>query len=99
MAVLTCTHNLCFEQKKENYHIFHLKIIVFTAVKYCSILHRRVFVMIGPLIMLSDSNKPICLRTEEVNDVKCTILRLCLIIVQTCHDLFVSRYGDDLLMS
>ena len=24
---------------------FHLKIIIFTAVKYCSILHGRVFVM------------------------------------------------------
>ena len=30
---------------KKNIKIFHLKIIVFTAVKYCSILHRRVCVM------------------------------------------------------
>ena len=41
-AVLTCTHNPCFEQK---YHLnikFHLKIIILTAVKSCSILHGRV---------------------------------------------------------
>ena len=44
-AVLMCSHDLCFEQKQEKYHNFHLKIIVFTAVKYCSILHRHVFVM------------------------------------------------------
>ena len=41
----TCTHDLCFEQKKENITIFHTKIIIFTMVKYCSILHRRVCVM------------------------------------------------------
>ena len=38
--------HLCFEKKLEkNITIFHLKIIVFTAVKYYSIIHRRVFVM------------------------------------------------------
>ena len=37
-AVLTCTHDLYIT-------IFHLKIIIFTAMKYCSILHRHVFVM------------------------------------------------------
>ena len=41
-AVLTCTHDLCFSKNKKNITIFHRKIIVFTAVKYCSILHRRV---------------------------------------------------------
>ena len=45
-AALTCTHNLCFEQKKESITIFHLKIISFTSVKYYSILYGRVFVMI-----------------------------------------------------
>ena len=45
-AVLTCTHNLSFEQKRrKNITIFHLKIIVLIAVKNCNILHRRVFVM------------------------------------------------------
>ena len=39
-AVLACTHNLCSKEKK-----FNLKIIILTAVKYCSILHGRVFVM------------------------------------------------------
>ena len=45
-AVLTCTHNQCFEQKyKKNIIKTHLKIIIFTAVKYCCILHGRVCVM------------------------------------------------------
>ena len=44
-AVLTFTHNLCFEQNKTNITIFHLKIVFFTAVKNCSILQGLVFVM------------------------------------------------------
>ena len=32
-------------QNKKNIKIFHLKIIIFTAVKICCILHGRVFVM------------------------------------------------------
>ena len=44
-AVLTCTHDLCFEQKNKNIKNFHLKINIFTAVKYCCILHGRVCVM------------------------------------------------------
>ena len=45
-AVLTCTHNQCFEQKIEkNITIFNLKIIFFTAVKYCCILHGPVCVI------------------------------------------------------
>ena len=44
-AVLTCTHDLCFEQNRKNITLFHLKIIIFTAVKYYSILYGRVFVM------------------------------------------------------
>ena len=46
-AVLTCTLNLCFEQKilrknKKN----KLKIVIFSAVKNRCILHGRVFVML-----------------------------------------------------
>ena len=45
-AVLTCTHNQCFEQKQEKYlKKNYLKINIFSAVKYCCILHGRVFVM------------------------------------------------------
>ena len=40
----TCTHNVLSKNKKK-ITIFHLKIINFIALKYCSILHRRVFVM------------------------------------------------------
>ena len=40
-----CTHNQCFEQKSEKILEFHLKINIFTAVKYCCILHRLVVVM------------------------------------------------------
>ena len=45
-AVLKSAHNLCFKQKLEKkITFFHLKIIVFIAVKYCCILHGRVCVM------------------------------------------------------
>ena len=44
-AVLTCTHNICFEQKYENSKHNKLKIVIFTAVKYRCILHGRVFIM------------------------------------------------------
>ena len=44
-AVLTCTHDLSLKQKYEIYHFFYLKIIVFTAVKYCSMIHKRVIVI------------------------------------------------------
>ena len=40
-----CTHDLCFEQNKKNITVFHLKIVIFTAVKNRCILHGRVFVM------------------------------------------------------
>ena len=43
-AVLMCTHNLCFRAKIKKYH-FYLNIIVFTAVKNCTILHGHVIVM------------------------------------------------------
>ena len=45
-AVLSCTHNQCFEQKNRKMSLFfHLKITIFTAVKYNSILYGRVIVM------------------------------------------------------
>ena len=45
-AVLKCTHNPCFEQKKKKIvNKFQLKIIIFTAMKNRCILHGRVFVM------------------------------------------------------
>ena len=43
-AVLTCTHNQFFEQKKKSTTICSLKIIIFTAVKNCNVLHGHVFV-------------------------------------------------------
>ena len=44
-AVLTCTHNICFEQKYENSEKNQLKIVIFSAVKNRCILHGHVFVM------------------------------------------------------
>ena len=45
-AVLTGTHNLCFEQKCERYQNFDLKIFIFfLVVKFSVYLNRRVFVM------------------------------------------------------
>ena len=41
-----CTHNQCFERMRKNIMLFHLKIDIFAAVKYCCILHGRVCVMI-----------------------------------------------------
>ena len=45
-AVLTSTHNLCFEQKYEKYRGFYLKIFEFLEVKSSICLNRRVFVMV-----------------------------------------------------
>ena len=44
-AVLTSTHNLCFEQKYEKYQSFYLKNFSFLEVKFSIYLNRRVFVM------------------------------------------------------
>ena len=42
------THNQCLKKRQQKtIIIFHLKINIFTAVKYCCILHKRVFVMVG----------------------------------------------------
>ena len=49
-AVLTCTHNICFEQKYEKSKNMkkvkknQLKIVIYTAMKNRCILHGRVFV-------------------------------------------------------
>ena len=51
-AVLTCIHNQCFEQNKENITLFHMQIIVFTVVKICSILHGHVFVIVFEVVVL-----------------------------------------------
>ena len=45
MAVLTCTHNQCFEQNKKKVKHFQMKIVIFTSMKNRCMLHRRVFVM------------------------------------------------------
>ena len=47
-----CTHNLCFEKNMKIIKKFQLKIVIFTAVKYCCILHGRVFVM-HPKVIIS----------------------------------------------
>ena len=44
-AVLTSTHNLCFEQKYEKYQIFLSENFQFLGVKFSIYLNRRVFVM------------------------------------------------------
>ena len=44
-VVLSCTHNLCFEQNMKIVKKIQLKIIVFTALKNHCKSHRRVFVM------------------------------------------------------
>ena len=43
-AVLTNTHNLCFEQKYEKYQNFYLKTFSYLVVKFSIYLNRRVFV-------------------------------------------------------
>ena len=48
-AVLTCTYNQCFEQNKKNITIFHLKIIIFIAVKYCSLFNTCIYPENGSL--------------------------------------------------
>ena len=51
-TVLTCTHNICFEQKYEKVKQIQLKNVIFTAVKNRCILHRRFFVMCSFLLGL-----------------------------------------------
>ena len=49
-VVLTRTHNQFLSKNKKSITIFHLKMIFFTAVKYCSILNGHVFVMISVIL-------------------------------------------------
>ena len=44
-AVLTSTHNLCFEQKCKKYQSFLPEKFLFLVVKFSIFLNRRVFVM------------------------------------------------------
>ena len=44
-AVLTSTHNLCFEQKHEKYQNFLSKHFHFLVVKFSVYLNRHIFVM------------------------------------------------------
>ena len=45
-AILTSTHNLCFEQKHEKYQIFLSENFHFLVVKFSVYLNRHVFVML-----------------------------------------------------
>ena len=45
-AVLTSTHNLCFEQKYEKYQSFESENFQVLEVKFSVYLNRRVFVMV-----------------------------------------------------
>ena len=56
-AVLTCTHNICFEQKYENIKKNQLKIVIFTSVKYRCILHGRVFIMSSEMYVYMSFDK------------------------------------------
>ena len=47
-AVLTSTHNLCFEQKYEKYQNFYLNFFHFSVVKFSVYLYRLVIVMRWP---------------------------------------------------
>ena len=52
-AVLTSTHNLCFEQKYEKYQKFLSENFQFLEVNFSIYLNRRVFVMLRKLISCS----------------------------------------------
>ena len=60
-----CTHNQCFRGKKKNIIIFHLKINIFPAVKYCCILHGRVCVMAVENVILMLQIFLICYRSQQ----------------------------------
>ena len=54
-AVLTSTHNLCFEQKYEKYLSFLAENFQFLVVKFSIHLNRRVFVMFNYNFLLYSS--------------------------------------------
>ena len=39
MAVLTCTHNQCFDQNKNQFHTFSTEIVIFAAAKKCNLVY------------------------------------------------------------
>ena len=59
-----CTHNQCFEQKNKKNVIFHLKINIFTAMKYFCIFHGRVCVM--HVILLKDTKRVLPGNRENI---------------------------------
>ena len=50
-AVLTSTHNLCFEEKYENYQIFLSENFMFLKVIFSIYLNRHVFVMLHSILI------------------------------------------------
>ena len=66
-AVLTSTHNLCFEQKYEKYQSFSSENFQFLEVKFSIYLNRRVFVMNINLCPIGS----FCLKNEA--DDKCRL--------------------------
>ena len=63
-----CTHDQCLRAKKKKNIIFHLKINIFTAMKYCCILHGRVCVMCYLLYCssLAKKKKGIAYESQEL---------------------------------
>ena len=73
-AVLTSTHNLCFEQKYEKkYQRFLSKIFLFLEVKFSIYLNRRVFVM-------ADQPAYTCIYTRSLN-----LIRTFIALVHACR--------------
>ena len=65
-------------KNKKNIKHFHLKIIIFRAVKYCSLLHRRIFVMVVQLPLPSSSG------VEKRHDGECRPCIVTLNIAPVC---------------
>ena len=63
-----CTHILCFE-KKYMKCFFHLKIINFTDMKNCSILHRCVIVIFGIITHFLRHFQPGIFQAVEDHDI------------------------------
>ena len=58
---LTSTHNVCFEQKYENYQNFSSENFHFLVVKFSIYLNRRIFVMVSA-----------CVPSQAGVDLKCS---------------------------
>ena len=65
-AVLTSTHNLCFEQKYEKYQMFLSENFPFLEVKLSIYLNRRVFVM-----SKFPANKPYYIQVKPGSKHRC----------------------------